>query len=212
MPGQTDMQVEAVALTAEQGWRLLALARAAIGEYLAEGRVTVGETAVPDLQQRAGVFVTLRFRADGRQPKAARLRGCIGHVEPDQPLWQIVPLIAVKAATSDPRFPPLELTELEAVALEISILSPLEPVEDVASIELGVHGLVIESSWRRGLLLPQVPLTFGWTKQEFLQGLCHKAGLPLNAWRKARLWRFTTTTFEEESEEGAAASDAAPSS
>jgi uncharacterized protein len=212
MAGQTDGHVETVALTAEQGRRLLAMARAAIGEHLATGQVMVGETAVPDLQQRAGVFVTLRQKDDGRLSKAARLRGCIGHVEPDQPLWQIVPLIAIKAATTDPRFPPLEPSELDNVALEISVLSPLEPLDDVSGIELGVHGLVIESGWRRGLLLPQVPITFGWTKQEFLQGLCHKAGLPPNAWRKAKLWRFTTTTFEEENEEGATSSDAPPSS
>lgn len=185
-------------LTAVQQQELLRLARAAIRHYLETGKMLAVETADPVLQTPAGVFVTLRTLDDLPAPKAARLRGCIGHMEADWPLAQVVAAMAVKSASRDPRFPPLELAELDQVAIEISVLSPLQPLEDVARIELGRHGLYISHEQRRGLLLPQVPILFGWTRQEFLEHLCQKAALPRDAWREAELWWFETAVFEEE--------------
>ena len=183
----------------QQAW-LLQLAREAIHFYLKHGKTMRVETAVPALLQPAGVFVTLRSLADGLTPKAARLRGCIGHVEADWPLAEVVASMAVKSATRDPRFPPVTLAELDQIAIEISILSPAEPVESIHQIELGRHGLIISDGYHRGLLLPQVPLTFGWTREEFLENLCRKAGMPRDAWHEAELSMFTTAVIEESAE------------
>ncbi|MBK8988811.1 MAG: AmmeMemoRadiSam system protein A [Chloroflexi bacterium] len=185
-------------LTPAQGQTLLRLARAALRHYLAVGEMLPVEADDPDLQQPAGVFVTLRLRDDLLVPHAGRLRGCIGHIEPDWPLAQVVAAMAVKAATRDPRFPPLTLAELDDIAIEISILSPLQRVEDVSQIEVGRHGLCLQHGRQRGLLLPQVAVIFGWTREEFLQNLCRKAGLPWFAWREGELWWFETAVIEEE--------------
>jgi AmmeMemoRadiSam system protein A len=195
-----DVFFQQFQLNDEQQHYLLRLARQAIAHFLETGEI-LQPPATNDSQfrQKAGVFVTLRTRRGAGQPddKAMRLRGCIGHVEADVALLDLVPVMAVKAATEDPRFPPVTAVELPNLHIEISLLSPLEPVTDVASIEIGVHGLVIISGLRRGLLLPQVPLMFDWSREDYLAGICRKAGLPDDAWRYADLLTFTTQVFEE---------------
>ncbi len=200
MTVQSNVEEVAVlpSLTDGQQQELLRLARTAIRHFLATGELPPVETSDPILQTPAGVFVTLRTRDDVSTPKNMRLRGCIGHMEADWPLAHVVAAMAVKSATRDPRFPPVVPAELDHIAIEISILSPLQPLEDVARIELGRHGLVISQGRHRGLLLPQVPLMFGWTREEFLENLCRKAGLPPTAWQEADLWWFETAVFEEE--------------
>lgn len=194
---KTDVQTSSYRFTSAQQTQLLRLARQAIAHYLTTGEMLLPDVTDPALRQPAGAFVTLRQRPDGVTPKPARLRGCIGHVEGERPLNQVVADMAIKAATQDPRFPPVSLTELDDIRIEISVLSPVEPLEDVDQLQLGVHGLVIVSGWRRGLLLPQVPIQFGWTREEFLTGICRKAGLEPDAWQTAELFTFTTTSFEE---------------
>jgi len=200
MSAQTALQeVSSLpSLTAVQQQELLRLARAAIQHYLETGELLTVQTDDPALQSPAGVFVTLRTHDDLSAPKNARLRGCIGHMEADWPLAQVVPAMAVKSATRDPRFPPVAPEELDHITIEVSVLSPLQLVTDVAQIELGRHGLFISKGRHRGLLLPQVPLMFDWTREEFLANLCRKAGLPGDAWREADLWWFETAVFEEE--------------
>jgi AmmeMemoRadiSam system protein A len=178
---------------------LLVLAREAIGYYLENKRFLLPKTDDPGLQQKAGVFVTLRTRWQPGLPhdKAARLRGCIGHTEADEQLIDLVSVMAVKAALRDPRFPPVTAVELPTLHIEISILSPLTPVTRIEDIELGMHGLVIVSGQRRGLLLPQVPAMFGWSRDEYLEAICRKAGLRPSAWRSSKLLSFTTQVFEE---------------
>lgn len=187
-------------LNEAQQQELLVLARQAIAHYLQHKRFLTPKTDDPQLQQKAGVFVTLRRRWEPAQPhdKAARLRGCIGHVEADEALIDVVPVMAVKAATRDPRFPPVTAVELPKLHIEISVLSALTPVANIHEIELGRHGLVIVNDMRRGLLLPQVPGMFGWTRDEYLEGICRKAGLRPSAWRSSELFTFTTQVFEEE--------------
>jgi AmmeMemoRadiSam system protein A/AmmeMemoRadiSam system protein B len=194
-------------LTATHRETLLALARAAIAEYLQTGRLPAFQTNDPLLSRRAGVFVTLRKRALSSKPgqngpplsPEMSLRGCIGHLWADCPLYQVVQKMAVAAATSDPRFPPLTPEELSALGIEISVLSPLHRLTGIEQIEIGVHGLVIAGAGRQGLLLPQVAVTRGWSREEFLQSLCRKAGLPTDIWPgPAALYAFTTLTFEEE--------------
>jgi AmmeMemoRadiSam system protein A len=145
---------------------------------------------VGDLARPAGAFVTLQNRGE--------LRGCIGHVEADQPLAQVVSQCAIAACSSDPRFPAVTASELPHLDIELSVLGPLEPVASLEEIDIGRHGLVIEMGWHRGLLLPQVATEWEWDRQTFVEQTCHKAGLPRDAWQKgAKLWRFEAEVFGE---------------
>lgn len=116
----------------------------------------------------------------------------------DTLLYRVVQEMAVSAATSDPRFPPLTAEELSQIRIEISILSPLRRITDPQQIEVGTHGLMIFKDGRQGVLLPQVPVEQGWNREQFLQGLCQKAGLPASCWREgATLYAFTASVFGE---------------
>lgn len=153
--------------------KLLRLARQAIECALGSGRlgplVCEGE-----LGERRGVFVTLT--------RGERLRGCIGQVEPVEPLAQAVVHAAIGAATEDPRFPRVILEELPKIDIELSVLSLLRPLRP-EEIIVGRHGLMVTRSYRRGLLLPQVAGERIWTVERFLEETCKKAGLDRNAWK-----------------------------
>ncbi len=127
------------------------------------------------LEQPFGAFVTLK--------QNGQLRGCIGRLDAAAPLRDTIAQMAQAAAFEDPRFPSLTLEEFEGLDIEISILSPIEPCPDTDLIEIGRHGLIMRSGGRSGLLLPQVPVEWGWGRQEFLQHTCRKAGLPADAWQ-----------------------------
>ena len=118
----------------------------------------------------------------------------------DQPLVRVVDEVAAKAATEDPRFPPLTLSEFARATLEISVLSPLQKVDDFTEIQVGRDGLVIELAGRRGLLLPQVAMEYGWDRETFLAHTSRKAGLPATAWKdpEARVYRFSAEIVEED--------------
>jgi AmmeMemoRadiSam system protein A len=140
--------------------------------------------------RRGGAFVTLHTHGS--------LRGCIGHVEDDEPLGRVIPRCAVSAATHDPRFPMIDPAELSILQIELSLLGPLESINGPADIEIGRHGLVVERGWSRGLLLPQVATEWQWDVETFLAHTCRKAGLPDNAWKdRATLWRFEAEVFGE---------------
>ncbi len=177
---------------------LLVLARAAIADAVGAPpapTLHAFDESLPVLEERRGVFVTLSMRA--------RLRGCIGRVEPDAPLRVLVPEMARAAAVADPRFPILRARELPTIEIEISLLSPLELITDPAGVEVGRHGLLVAARGSRGLLLPQVPLQYGWSREEFLSETCLKAGLEAQAWRSDRvaLHVFTAEVFGEDDED-----------
>lgn len=144
-----------------------------------------------------GAFVTLE-RGD-------RLRGCCGLPEYDGPLVEAVVRAAKRATLADPRFPSVSPPELSDLTVSVTALSPSEPVpgDDPAAIreavEVGRHGLIVSHVRATGLLLPQVPVEQGWDTREFLRGVCRKAGLPPNAWRRedVDLERFTGQVFAE---------------
>ena len=140
---------------------------------------------------RAGAFVSLYVEDD--------LRGCIGYLERDLPLVQVIERCAVSAAVSDPRFPSLSAPEWSRTTIEISVLGPIEPVAEITEIEIGRHGLVAEQGQRRGLLLPQVATEWGWSREEFIQHTCRKAGLAKDAWQHgaATLYKFEAEVFGE---------------
>ena len=149
---------------------------------------------IPDFKletENRGAFVTLTIHG--------RLRGCIGTIRPVKPLHQSVQEMAIEAATNDPRFPPVTNNELKDIRIEISALSRLRKVRDVSEIEIGRDGLYIIKGGRAGLLLPQVPVEWGWDRDEFLKQVCQKAGLPEDAWKNkdAVLYRFSADVFHE---------------
>ena len=142
-----------------------------------------------------GAFVSIHRHGD--------LRGCIGHIEANEPLGKVIARCAVAACSTDPRFPPVSEAELAELDLELSLLGPLESIGGADDIEIGTHGLVVEQGWRRGLLLPQVATEWKWDCETFLAHTCQKAGLPMDAWKKgAKLWRFEAEVFGEEKAAG----------
>jgi uncharacterized protein len=168
---------------------LLRLARDTIAAHV-ERRPTPAPPLEGVLAQRAGAFVTIHAHGE--------LRGCIGHIEPDQPLGLVILRCAVGACSADPRFPAVSAAELPSIEIELSLLGPLEPASGPEAIEIGRHGLVVENGWRRGLLLPQVAVEWQWNAEVFLVHTCQKAGLPSDAWKRdARLWRFEAEVFGE---------------
>lgn len=141
------------------------------------------------LLQELGAFVTLKIHDD--------LRGCIGNVLGSGPLYRTIWKMARAAAFEDPRFPALTAREFEDVDIEISILGPVEPCPDPQLIEIGRHGLIMSRSGRSGLLLPQVPVEWGWDREQFLAHTCQKASLPPTAWRdpETQIFWFEAVVF-----------------
>jgi AmmeMemoRadiSam system protein A len=127
------------------------------------------------LDEPRGAFVTLK--------KRGMLRGCIGRIEAEWPLWETVVRMARAAAFDDPRFPALEASEIDEVEFEISVMSPLYPVGSVEEVEPGVHGVMLSALGHRALFLPQVAAEQGWDRETLLDQLCLKAGLTPGAWR-----------------------------
>ena len=174
-------------LTAEQRHHLLELARTSVRAQVSGGTPAMGG-ATP-LPEASGVFVTLKQHGE--------LRGCLGTLQNRAGLAAEVIRCAADSASEDPRFPPVTPQELPALSLEISVLGPLEEIEPRPdAFTIGEHGLVVEQGIRRGLLLPQVAVEWGWNNEQFLRQTCVKAGLPPEAWRQgARLYRFTAEVF-----------------
>jgi AmmeMemoRadiSam system protein B/AmmeMemoRadiSam system protein A len=181
-------------LTTEQRRKLLGIARKSIETYLQTGKkLEVSETD-PILLEKMGAFVTLHEKGE--------LRGCIGNMVGNQPLYLTIRDMAVQAAVGDPRFSPVGLTELKDIEIEISVLSPLERVDSADKITLGVDGVLIRRGFQSGVFLPQVATETGWSKEEFLSNLCaHKAGLPADAWKdkSSEIYIFTAEVFSEKS-------------
>jgi len=183
-------------LTQEEKIFLLSLARKAIFLKIDNKDSPESQTFSETLGQLAGVFVTLN--------KNEQLRGCIGYVEGIKPLQTAVEEMAVAAAFNDPRFPPLEKEEMDNLVIEISVLSPLEILDDINEIEVGKHGLIIESGLYRGLLLPQVAVEYNWNNISFLEHTCQKAGLSADAWKDdtTTIQVFSAEIFSEAEQTG----------
>lgn len=181
---------DTITLTESGRNALLRLARETIAARLSDQSPPVIPEAIA-IVGRAGVFVTLRIDDD--------LRGCIGDMSGSRSLADAVQYAAVGSAFRDPRFPPVEPQELEEIAIEISVLTPLQRITDPASIEIGTHGLVLQAGQRVGLLLPQVATDRDWDTTQFLEAVSRKAGLPANGWRQpdAELYVFSAEVFEE---------------
>lgn len=166
---------------------LLEIARVAVVATVT-GEAHPTPTATGILGASGAAFVSLHLRG--------QLRGCMGRLEDDGPLVQIVADCARLACTRDPRFPAVTAVELDLLDIEISVLGAFEPVASLDDIEIGRHGLLIEHRRRRGLLLPQVATEWRWNPSMFVENTCLKAGLPADSWQRgALLWRFEAEVF-----------------
>ncbi|MFX1367906.1 MAG: TIGR00296 family protein [Promethearchaeota archaeon] len=191
----------------DEGALLVKLARTTVDEYVLHKRkVGVPEDAPPKLMEQSGVFVTLRVLERGH----SRLRGCIGRPYPNQPLIEATIDSAVDSAVNDPRFRPVTPSELDSIVVELSVLTPpakLEyrnPNELLDKVKVGRDGLIASRGGWRGLLLPQVPVEYGWDVRTFLEHTCMKAGLPENQWKdpETEFMCFQAEIFAENAPRG----------
>jgi uncharacterized protein len=169
---------------------LLDLARQSVTEAVSRGRILTDIPSGGIFLLRHAVFVTLHI--------GKRLRGCIGVVQPEEPLGDSVVRCAASAALQDSRFPAVRPDELSDLRIEISLLSqplPIRPEE----IEIGRHGLLISRGRQRGLLLPQVAVEHHLSAEQFLAEACRKAQLPPDYWRDedASICGFTCEIFSD---------------
>jgi AmmeMemoRadiSam system protein A len=166
--------------------QLLRLAHEAILSALERREIPL-DPPTEHLSEPRGAFTSLYLRGE--------LRGCVGYVLPVSPVYRAVADTARAAAFEDARFYPVTISEARNLEIELSILSPPQPVSAEA-IEIGRHGLLISTAGHRGLLLPQVPVEHNWDRTTFLEQTCRKASLPLDAWKKgAVIEAFTAEVF-----------------
>ncbi len=189
-------------LTPEEGRFLVRLARKAVEEYLETRKImAVPKDVSPKLMERCGVFVTLNSFHQGKKG----LRGCIGFPYPTTPLTRAVIESAINSATQDPRFPPVSQNELGHIVFEVSVLTPPQivkvdkPTDYPSTIKVGQDGLIVERSYCKGLLLPQVPIEWKWEEEEFLCQCCIKAGLAPDSWllRDTKIYKFSCIIAQE---------------
>lgn len=202
-PGQpAAAEEESADLSPAERADLLRLARATLTCVLEKKELPAAEPAeirvTPAMRRPSGAFVTLH--------KGGQLRGCIGEVVPTRPLYKCVMAQAINAGLNDHRFPPVELPEMDAIDMEISVLTPLRPVTSISEIEIGRHGVVLKKGERGALFLPQVATEQGWDLETTLAHLSQKAGLPEDAWREGASFEvFEAIVFgEKEPRAGAA--------
>lgn len=191
----------------EDGDFLVKLARETVDQYVTHGTKTeIPEAPSERLDVQSGVFVTLNVITGDH----VSLRGCIGRPYPNQPLVKATIDSAVDSAVNDPRFPPVSPKELDSILVELSVLTPpkkieySDPKELLDWVKVGRDGLIAVRDMWRGLLLPQVPVEWGWDTREFLEHTCNKAGLPKDAWRDKRteFLSFQAEIFGEEKPRG----------
>lgn len=174
---------------------LLAIARKTLEAYLGDGAKPDFEPEHAKLKEPGAAFVTLK--------KHGQLRGCIGYMEPAEPLWRMIRDRAVDAAVHDSRFRPVKASELSDLTIEISVLTPRVKVkEPLEEIQIGRDGVWLQVGMHRGVFLPQVPVEQGWTTvEEYLDHLCRKAHIHRRGcWKsdQADIQRFTALVFSEE--------------
>lgn len=177
-------------LLASEGIALLKLARASIESAFAGTSPALPEPS-QGLTKKLGVFVTIK--------NTSGLRGCIGNITTPGPLAKTVVAMARAAAFEDPRFEPLDVTELERVTLEVTVLGPLRPVADRSNIIIGRDGLYICHRGKSAIFLPQVPIECRWDLSTYLRELCRKAGLSYECLTDpaCRLYSFEGEVFLE---------------
>ena len=158
------------------------------------------EQLMEKFSEKRGAFVTITINNS--------LRGCIGYIEPIFPLYEAVAKAAKHAAFEDSRFSPLTEEEFDKITIDVTILHPPKTLDIptgtdkdlrkkiiLSSIEIGKHGLIVSNGQRSGLLLPQVAVEWKWSKEEFIEHTCLKAGLNRDSWLDSKT---SIQTFEGE--------------
>lgn len=186
-------------LSEEDGHILVKTARKIVSEYLKNNtKLKLENKFKNNFSFKSGVFVTLNNNSG--------LRGCIGYPLPDKLLFNALEDAAISAATEDSRFPPVKYDELNSITFEVTVLtSPKKiivsnPREYLSQIKVGRDGLIVKNGFYSGLLLPQVPIEYGWNEEEFLEYTCQKAGLSKNEWKNTEIeiQKFEGIVFKEE--------------
>jgi len=189
--------------TDEEGGAAVRIARTTVDEFTRTKRRPQVKEYPRVFEQNSGAFTTLSTYPGNE------LRGCIGLPLPRQPLIDAL-VESAMSATQDPRFPPLSPSELDSIVVEVTVLSPLEviqartPKEIIQKIRIGRDGLYLESGWYSGLLLPQVPVEYGWDNEEYLAHLSIKAGMAADGWTRSgvKISRFSGDVFHESEPRG----------
>ena len=190
-------------LSNEDGGILVKTARKIVTEYLKNrSKINLEQKFESDFSFNSGVFVTLN--------NTMGLRGCVGFVLPDKKLSNALADASIAAATEDPRFPTVKIEELDQITFEVTVLTPPEkihvsdPIEYVSNIKVGRDGLIVNHGSQSGLLLPQVPVEYGWNEEDFLSHTCEKAGLPRDCWKEKEtiIQKFEGIVFKEETPNG----------
>jgi len=190
-------------ISEKDGQILVKTARMIVTEYLKDGsKIKLGKEFQENFSFKSGIFVTLNT--------SLGLRGCIGYPLPNKKLFNALEEAAISAATEDPRFPPVKFEELDSITFEVTILTPptkievSDPQEYLSKIKVGQDGLIVTYGYNSGLLLPQVPIEYGWTQREFLEHTCEKAELPKDYWKKPEIeiQKFEGIVFKEKDPNG----------
>ena len=185
-------------LSDNDGEIIVKTSRNVVTEYLKTGKkINLSEDFKSKFSYNSGVFVTLN--------KKENLRGCIGFPTPVKKLYQSLVDSSIASATEDPRFPPVKYDELNEISFEVTVLtSPKEvkvtnPLEYLNKIKVGRDGLIVKWEFGSGLLLPQVPVEYGWNEEEFLNHTCEKAGAPFDCWKNKStiILQFEGIVFKE---------------
>lgn len=184
--------MENIDLTSEHKKTLIDIARRSIINAVNGRKAPDHKIEDETLNKECGAFVTLH-------DSSGSLRGCIGNIISERPLWETVQNMAVESALRDPRFPPVSPPELDSINIEISALSPLKKIKNLQKIEVGKHGLFIKKGFYQGLLLPQVATEYGWNRIQFLEQTCCKAGLSSNCYKQddCEIFIFSAVVFGE---------------
>ena len=192
-----------IKISEKDGQILVTTARMIVSEYLKNGHhIELEQKFQKDFSFNSGVFVTLN--------NPLGLRGCIGYPLPDEKLFIALEKAAIAAAIEDSRFPPVKFEELESITFEVTVLTPptkievSESREYLSKIKIGKDGLIVRYGYNSGLLLPQVPIEYGWNEREYLEHTCEKAGLSKDFWKneKIEIQKFEGIVFKEKEPNG----------
>ena len=190
-PESTDLSLDEIGGKQEQELKNIALLSIRSRIDGKEPSIAVSD---PILRKKAGVFVTIK--------RFGQLRGCIGFMFPYYELWDATAKAASSAAVSDPRFMPIDTSEINTLEIEISVLGRMEKIDleksdEINKLEIGREGLMVAGFGTSGLLLPQVATEFSFNAMEFLQATCEKAGLPHDAWKNpaVSVYKFAAKIF-----------------
>ncbi len=171
--------------TKKQFHPLVQLAKDTVEGYVKDGKAPRPRELIPEMKERAGVFVSIK--------KQGGLRGCIGTFEPTRPnIAEEVMANAISSATRDPRFLPVEAAELPHLEYSVDVLTSPEPVESQSQLDPKRYGVLVESGWRRGLLLPDLEGVN--TVEQQIEICRQKAGIP--AGQPVKLYRFEVRRFK----------------